>query len=85
MYEFDSVSVSSFEAASLAAKLTEKSADGWDVVAIVPAGTDVVAYLRRATAADADASADDGADADRRRHERHADRRRRPPTRPPSC
>ena len=38
MYEFDSVSVSSYEAASLAAKLTEKSADGWDVVAIVPAG-----------------------------------------------
>ena len=38
MHEFDSVSVSSFEAAALAAKLTEKSADGWDVVAIVPAG-----------------------------------------------
>ena len=38
MYEFDSVSVSTYEAASLAAKLTEKSADGWEVVAIVPAG-----------------------------------------------
>lgn len=49
MYEFDSVSVSSFEAASLAATLTEKSADGWDVVTIIPAGSDVVAYLRRAT------------------------------------
>jgi hypothetical protein len=47
MYDFESVSVSSFEAGSLAATLTEKSADGWDVVAIVPAGSDVVAYLRR--------------------------------------
>ena len=47
MYDFESVSVSSYEAASLAATLTEKSADGWDVVAIVPAGSDVVAYLRR--------------------------------------
>lgn len=47
MHEFDTVSVSSFEAASLAAKLTEKSADGWDVIAIVPAGSDVTAYLRR--------------------------------------
>jgi hypothetical protein len=48
MYDFESVSVSSFEAASLAATLTEKSADGWDVVAIVNAGSNVVAYLRRA-------------------------------------
>jgi len=53
MYEFDAVSVSSFEAASLATTLTEKSADGWAVVAIVPAGSDVVAYLRRSTGADA--------------------------------
>ena len=50
MYDFESVSVSSFEAASLAATLSEKSADGWDVVAIVPAGSDVIAYLRRSTA-----------------------------------
>jgi Protein of unknown function (DUF2510) len=55
MYEFDAVSVSSFEAASLAVTLTEKSADGWDVVAVVPAGSDVVAYLRRSTAAEAPA------------------------------
>src|SRR5262245_56809977 len=47
MYEFDSVSVSSYEAASLAAKLTEKSGDGWDVVSIVPAGSEITAYLRR--------------------------------------
>jgi hypothetical protein len=55
MYDFESVSVSSFEAASLAATLTEKSADGWDVVAIVPAGSDVVAYLRRSSGTDATA------------------------------
>jgi hypothetical protein len=61
MYEFDSVSVSTYEAASLAAKLTEKSADGWDVVAIVPAGSDITAFVKRTTAgttADADESAD---------------------------
>jgi len=53
MYEFDSVSVSSFEAAELAATLTAKSAEGWDVAGIVTAGSDVVAYLRRSTAPDA--------------------------------
>ncbi len=47
MYEFDSVSVSSYEAASLAAKLSEISADGWEVVAVVPAGNEVVAYVKR--------------------------------------
>jgi hypothetical protein len=53
MYEFDSVSVSAFEAAELAATLTAKSAEGWDVAAVVTAGSDVVAYLRRATGEDA--------------------------------
>jgi len=47
MYEFDAVSVSTYEAASLAAKLTEKSADGWEVVAVVAAGSDVTAYLKK--------------------------------------
>ena len=50
MYEFDSVSVSTFEASTLTAKLTEKSSDGWDVVAVVPTGNDITAFLRRATA-----------------------------------
>ena len=52
MYEFDSVSVSTYEAASLAAKLSEKSADGWEVVAIVPAGSDITAFVKRATTDD---------------------------------
>lgn len=47
MYEFDSVSVSTYEATSLAAKLTEKSGDGWEVVAIVPSGSDITAFLKR--------------------------------------
>lgn len=47
MLEFDSISVSSYEAASLASQLTEKSAAGWDVVSIVSAGTSVTAYLSR--------------------------------------
>ena len=48
MQEFTSISVSSYDAASLADKLTEKSSTGWDVVAIVPAGTNITAYLSRA-------------------------------------
>jgi hypothetical protein len=62
MYEFDSVSVSSFEAASLASALTEKAADGWSVAGIVTAGSDVVAYLQRAidTATDDAAAAETG-------------------------
>ena len=41
MYEYVNVSVSSYDPASLAAKLTERSGDGWEVVAIVPTGGDV--------------------------------------------
>lgn len=63
MHEFDSVSVSSFEASSLAARLTEKSRDGWEVVAIVPAGSDIVAYLKKG-AAGAAASTETGTTAD---------------------
>lgn len=49
MYEFDSVSVVQFEADTLAATLTERSAEGWEVTAIVTAGSNVVAYLQRRT------------------------------------
>ena len=57
MYEFDSVSVSTYEASSLAAKLTEKSGDGWEIVAIVPTGSDITAYVKRSSSSDsADAS-----------------------------
>ncbi|MET0579474.1 MAG: hypothetical protein ABW122_12515, partial [Ilumatobacteraceae bacterium] len=52
MYEFDSVSVSTYEASSLAAKLTEKSGDGWEIVAIVPTGSDITAYIKRSGSAD---------------------------------
>jgi hypothetical protein len=54
MYEFDSISVSSYEASSLASKLTERSGDGWDVVAIVPTGSEITAYLRRSGSAASD-------------------------------
>ncbi len=47
MQEFASVSASSYDPAALAAKLTEKSADGWSVVSIVPTGGDVTAFLVR--------------------------------------
>lgn len=49
MQEFSSISVSSYEAGSLAEQLTERSRDGWSVVAIVPTGSTVTAYLARDT------------------------------------
>ncbi len=56
--EFATVSTSSYEPAALAAKLTEKSAEGWSVVGIVPTGGDVTAYLsRESTGASAPAAA----------------------------
>ena len=48
MFEYVTVSSSSYDPAGLATKLTEKSAEGWEVVAIVPAGGDVTAFCRRA-------------------------------------
>lgn len=56
-HEFTSISVSAYEAASLSALLQERSADGWTVVSIVPAGTSVVAYLSRPTGGSAVATA----------------------------
>ena len=49
MHEYATVSSSSYDPASLATKLTEKAAEGWSVVAIVPTGGDVTAFLSRAT------------------------------------
>ena len=55
MLEFTSVSVSSYEAATLSDALNAHAADGWSVVQIVPAGTVIVAYLSRpATGASSD-------------------------------
>ena len=48
MQEFATVSASSFDPATLAAKLTEKSAEGWSIVSIVPTGGDITAFLSRA-------------------------------------
>jgi Protein of unknown function (DUF2510) len=53
MHEFDSVSVSTYEASSLADRLTEKSSEGWDVVAILPTGSDITAFLKRERASSA--------------------------------
>ncbi len=47
MQEFSSISVSSYEAGILADRLTEQSSEGWHVVAIVPTGSTVTAYLSR--------------------------------------
>lgn len=49
MQEFSSISVSSYEAGALADQLTERSRAGWSVVAIVPTGSSVIAYLSRDT------------------------------------
>ena len=57
MLEFTSVSVSSYEAATLSDALNAHAADGWSVVQIIAAGTVIVAYLSRpATGASSDAA-----------------------------
>jgi hypothetical protein len=59
MQEFSSVTASSYDAESLAPLLNEKAADGWSVVSIVAAGTNIVAYLQRETDGAAAAPADE--------------------------
>lgn len=59
MQEFSSVTASSYDAESLAPLLNEKAADGWSVVSIVAAGTNIVAYLEREADEAAAAPADD--------------------------
>jgi hypothetical protein len=57
MQEYATVSSSSYDPASLASKLNDKAAEGWTVVAIVPTGGDVTAFLtREAGGAEAPAS-----------------------------
>ena len=56
MQEFSSVTASSYDAEALAPLLTEKAAEGWAVISIVAAGTNIVAYLSR-DSADADVPA----------------------------
>jgi len=43
MLEFTSVSVSSYEASNLSDELQRLSGEGWTVVSIVNAGSDIVA------------------------------------------
>ena len=47
MQEFESISASSYDPSALATKLTAKAAEGWSVVAIVPTGGDVTAFVCR--------------------------------------
>ncbi len=49
--EFTSVTASSYDAAGLANKLTDKSAEGWDVVSLVNTGTEIAAILSRTSSA----------------------------------
>ena len=49
MQEFESISASSYDPSALATKLTAKAAEGWSVVAIVPTGGDVTAFISRDT------------------------------------
>jgi hypothetical protein len=64
MQEFESISASSYDPSALATKLTAKAADGWSVVAIVPTGGDVTAFLSR-DKADADAAKPATSEADK--------------------
>ncbi len=47
MPKYDIVKASSYDPAALADQLTEKSTDGWKVVAIVPTGGDITAFLEK--------------------------------------
>jgi hypothetical protein len=49
MQEFSSVTASSYDADSLTPLLNAKASEGWSVVTIVSAGTNIVAYLSRDT------------------------------------
>jgi len=46
-FEFITVTASAYDAATLATKLTAHSAQGWDVVTIVSAGSELTAFCRR--------------------------------------
>src|SRR5471030_266768 len=63
MQEFESISASSYDPSALAAKLTAKAAEGWSVVAIVPTGGDVTAFLSRGDRRAASTSTTDVAEA----------------------
>ena len=62
MHEFDSVSVSPTRRPSLAAKLTEKSAEGGTSSRSCPPGSDVTAYLKRDRSTAAEPSTTDAAE-----------------------
>ncbi len=47
-FEFITVTASAYDAPTLATKLTAHSAEGWEVVAIVPTGGELTAFCRRA-------------------------------------
>lgn len=63
MQEFSSINVSSYEAGTLADRLTEQAGDGWSVVAIVPTGSTVTAYLSREASASSPSTSDSAAGA----------------------
>lgn len=50
MPKYEIVKASSYDPAALAEQLTEKSAEGWEVVAIVPTGGDITAFLKKGDA-----------------------------------
>jgi Protein of unknown function (DUF2510) len=74
MQEFESISASSYDPSALATKLTAKAAEGWSVVAIVPTGGDVTAFVTREKGGDSDtAKADDATPAAETKPETKAD------------
>jgi hypothetical protein len=51
-FEFITVTASAYDAATMASKLTAHSAEGWEVVAIVPTGGELTAFCRRPATTD---------------------------------
>ena len=56
MQEFSSISVSTYNPDELAGQLNEQVKEGWSVVAIVPTGSTVTAYLSRESTGEAPAA-----------------------------
>ena len=73
MQEFESISASSYDPSALAAKLTAKAAEGWSVVAIVPTGGDVTAFLSRDKGGDGAAKTTEEKPADSKAGDKPAD------------
>jgi hypothetical protein len=65
-WEFTSEHSSSYDVDGLIGKLNDRSAEGWEIVTIIPTGGDVTAFFKRELPSDADEDKSDKSDADKK-------------------